>query len=92
MNIGMADDTPIADELPRRRHSFASSTRSSSSADSERQHDWVARQMQLRRLEYIEPLNIHVKIVSWNVNGKRIVEDLTDLLLEDTEPGIYAIG
>jgi hypothetical protein len=92
MNIDMADDTLIADELHRRPHSVASSARSSLSADSERQHDWVARQMQLRRLEYIEPLNIHVKIVSWNVNGKRIVEDLTTLLLEDIEPGIYAIG
>ena len=37
-------------------------------------------------------LNVKIKIVSWNVNGKRVAEDLTSLLLEDTEPGIYAIG
>ena len=48
--------------------------------------------MRLRKQEYVETLHIKVKIVSWNVNGKRVAEDLTDLLLEDVEPGIYAIG
>jgi hypothetical protein len=92
MNIDMTANTVNEDDLYLRRHSNASSTSSSLSANSERQHDWVGRQMQVRRLEYVEPLNIYVKIVSWNVNGKRLVEDLTTLLLEDTEPGIYAIG
>jgi len=49
--------------------------------------------MKLSRSEYVEPLNINIKILSWNVNGKRVSEDLTSLLSEkDSEPGIYAIG
>jgi hypothetical protein len=48
--------------------------------------------MKLYRAKYVEKLNITIKIVSWNVNGKRVAEDLTSLLLEDSEPGIYAIG
>jgi hypothetical protein len=48
--------------------------------------------MRIRRKEYVEPLNINIKIVSWNVNGKRITEDLTSLFHEDVEPGIYVIG
>jgi hypothetical protein len=48
--------------------------------------------MKLNRPKYVETLNIKIKVVSWNVNGKRVVEDLTSLLYEDAEPGIYAIG
>ena len=48
--------------------------------------------MKLYRFKFVETLNVKIKIVSWNVNGKRIAEDLTSLLLEDTQPGIYAIG
>ena len=48
--------------------------------------------MALRRTEFVEKFNIGLKIVSWNVNGKRITEDLTTLLGNDGEPGIYAIG
>jgi len=48
--------------------------------------------MKLRRNEYTEPLNVKIKIVSWNVAGRRVSEDLTQLLVEDIEPGIYAIG
>jgi hypothetical protein len=48
--------------------------------------------MSLRRPEFVEKFNIDIKIVSWNVNGKRIVEDLTSLLAEPSEPGLYAIG
>jgi len=55
-------------------------------------HDWVSRQLRLRRTEFTETLKAKIKIVSWNVNGKRIGEDLTDLLVENEEPGIYAIG
>ena len=68
------------------------SSDSSFSSNTETTHDWVARQMKLRRNEYTEPLNVKVKVVSWNVAGKRVTEDLTGLLHEDTEPGIYAIG
>jgi hypothetical protein len=79
-------------QLPRSRASSTSSTSSTLTVNPVPRHDWIARQMHLRRLEYIEPLNIRVKVVSWNVNGKRITEDLSSLLLEDSEPGIYAIG
>lgn len=88
----MADITRAENQNVERPASPASSTSSSSSNKSERHHDWIARQMRLRRQEYVETLGIKVKIVSWNVNGKRVAEDLTDLLLEDVEPGIYAIG
>ena len=88
----MADFT-ISENHPHERPSSpASSISSLSSDDVKRNHDWVARQMNLRRQEYVEKLNIKIKIVSWNVNGKHIAEDLTALLVEDTEPGIYAIG
>lgn len=75
-----------------RRSPSASSSSSSFGANDEPDHDWVARQMKLRRPDYTETLAVSLKIVSWNVNGKRVGEDLTSLLLEDTEPGIYAIG
>lgn len=55
-------------------------------------HDWVSRQLRLRRTEFTETLKAKIKIVSWNVNGKRVAEDLTNLLVENEEPGIYAIG
>jgi hypothetical protein len=94
----MADFTGVekqSHERPASRasstHSFSSSS-SSTSAPPEASHDWVARQMKLYRHKFVETLNVKIKIVSWNVNGKRIAEDLTSLLLEDTEPGIYAIG
>jgi hypothetical protein len=88
----MADVTAAENQKYERPSSPASSTSSSSSSKSEHSHDWIARQMRLRKQEYVETLDIKVKIVSWNVNGKRVAEDLTDLLLEDVEPGIYAIG
>jgi len=68
------------------------STSSTLSTASAIKHDWLLRQMRIRRREYTEPLDIKIKIISWNVNGKRITEDLTSLLHEDTETGIYAIG
>jgi len=79
-------------ERPSSPASSAGSDASSGAANSETSHDWVTRQMKLRRNEYTEPLNVKIKIVSWNVAGKRVAEDLTQLLLEDTAPGIYAIG
>lgn len=87
-------DTSVNVEVQQRErpHSPASSTSSTLTVNSAPRHDWVARQMHLRRLEYIEPLNIRVKVVSWNVNGKRITEELSNLLLDESEPGIYAIG
>ena len=88
----MADVTATVNQDHERPASPASSTSSSSSNKPERNHDWIAGQMQLRKQEYVETLGITVKIVSWNVNGKRVAEDITDLLLEDVEPGIYAIG
>lgn len=75
-----------------RSPSRASSISSASDANSEETHDWVRRQMKLCRPKYVEPLNIEIKIVTWNVNGKRVTEDLESLLLESSEPGIYAIG
>jgi hypothetical protein len=48
--------------------------------------------MLLRRKEYTEPLDVKIKIVTWNVNGKRVGEDLARLLLEPHAPGLYAIG
>ena len=88
----MADVTATVNQDHERPASPASSTSSSSSNKPDRNHDWIAGQMQLRKQEYVETLGITVKIVSWNVNGKRVAEDITDLLLEDVEPGIYAIG
>jgi hypothetical protein len=86
-------DFTISQHQPHERPpSPASSTSSSSSINLEPSHDWVARQMKLNRPKYVETLNVKIKIVSWNVNGKRVAEDLTSLLYEDTEPGIYAIG
>jgi len=86
-------DFPTSQHQPYERPpSPASSTSSSSSINSEPSHDWAARQMKLNRPKYVETLNVKIKIVSWNVNGKRVAEDLTSLLYEDTEPGIYAIG
>lgn len=55
-------------------------------------HDWVYRQMKLYRGKYIEPIKITIKVISWNVNGKRLSEDLLPLLDESVQPGIYAIG
>jgi len=75
-----------------------SSLNSSSSSSSDQgpvaiaNHDWVKRQMRLRRKEYTEPLNAEIKIITWNVNGKRLGEDLARLLLETADPGIYAVG
>jgi hypothetical protein len=89
----MTDVTAAENQDYDRPASPASSASSTSSTKSERSsHDWIARQLRLRRQEYVEALEITVKIVSWNVNGKRVAEDLTDLLLEHVEPGIYAIG
>jgi len=88
----MTDVTAVENQDYDRPASPASSISSSSSTESERDDDWIARQMRLRRQEYVETLDIKVKILSWNVNGKRVAEDLTDLLLEAVEPGIYAIG
>ena len=96
----MADVTVFENQPHERPASPAISTHSSASSSSspstsptpEASHDWVARQMKLYRLKFVETLNVKIKIVSWNVNGKRVAEDLTSLLLEDTEPGIYAIG
>jgi hypothetical protein len=92
----MADVTSLPNEALERPSSPTPSVTSSSSSQStnlEANHDWVARQMKLSRSKYVEPLNIKIKIVSWNVNGKRVTEDLASLLLEkDSEPGIYAIG
>jgi hypothetical protein len=49
--------------------------------------------MKLSRSKYVELLNINIKILSWNVNGKRVSEDLTSLVSEkNSDPGIYAIG
>jgi hypothetical protein len=90
----MADVTVVENPDYERPASPASSSISSSSSSTKSEHDddWIARQMRLRKPEYVETLAIKVKIVSWNVNGKRVAEDITDLLLEDTEPGLYAIG
>jgi len=87
----------MSNEHPKSVHSPPTSTRRSSSSSEEypiaiANHDWVDRQLRLRRSEYTAPINVKIKIVSWNVNGKRVGEDLTSLLLEDEEPGIYAIG
>jgi hypothetical protein len=91
--MDMADTSVnIEDQRYERPHSSASSTSSTLTVNPVFRHDWVARQMHLRRLEYVEPLNIRVKVVSWNVNGKHITEELSNLLLEGSEPGIYAIG
>lgn len=91
----MADVASTPNQPPERSLSPtpSSSSSSSQSADVEANHDWVARQMKLSRSKYVEELNIKIKVVSWNVNGKRVAEDLTSLLLEkDSEPEIYAIG
>lgn len=93
----MADFTADENQHPEieRPASPASSIKSSSSsstANSEVNHNWVARQMRLYRTRFVETLNIKIKIVTWNVNGKRVSEDLTSLLVEDSETGIYAIG
>jgi hypothetical protein len=92
----MADVTNPPNEAPERSSSPTPSSTSSSpspSTDGEAHHDWVARQMKLSRSKYVEPLNINIKILSWNVNGKRVSEDLATLVSEkDSDPGIYAIG
>jgi len=92
----MADDASSQpngqDERPSSPASSSGSDSSSHPANSETSHDWVTRQMKLRRREYTEPLNVKIKIVSWNVAGRRVSEDLTQLLVEDIQPGIYAIG
>lgn len=87
----MADFT-VSQHQPHERPPSPASSTSSSSSNSEVSHDWVARQMKSNRPKYVETLNVTIKIVTWNVSGKRVAEDLTPLLLEDTEPGIYAIG
>jgi hypothetical protein len=88
----MADVTESQTQPHERPPSPASSVASTLSSNSEETHDWVRRQMTLCRPKYVEPLNIRIKIVTWNVNGKRVTEDLRSLLLETSEPGIYAIG
>src|SRR5436190_18560149 len=89
----IADEMQPPDiERPASSASSIKSSSSSSTAKSEVNQNWVARQMRLYRTRFVETLNVKIKIVTWNVNGKRVAEDLTSLLLEDSEPGIYAIG
>jgi len=90
----MADFT-IAERQPNDERPLSIASSSSSSASSlhgESSHDWVSRQMSLRRQEFVEKFDVKIKIVTWNVNGKRVAEDLDALLFEENEPGIYAIG
>jgi hypothetical protein len=90
----MADSAAPAQshERPSSSASSISSDSSTALTKSRANDDWVSRQMALRRAEFVGKFNIGIKIVSWNVNGKRITEDLTTLLDNDGEPGIYAIG
>jgi hypothetical protein len=88
----MADVSFSNEKPPGRPSSPAVSESSSSSDDIDTAHDWVYRQMKRYRAKFVEQLKIRVKVVSWNVNGRRVTEDLHPLLHEDTEPGIYAIG
>jgi hypothetical protein len=96
--MAMSADTDVSqhqlhESPPSPAPSSPSSTASSSSSGHDaNSHDWVARQLKTYRPKFVEQLNITVKIVSWNVNGKRILADLTQLLLEPAEPGLVAIG
>jgi synaptojanin len=88
----MAESTVPGQQRLEQASSRSSSGSSSPSTKSKANHDWVSRQLSLRRTDFVDTLDITVKIVSWNVNGKRIVEDLTSLLTENCQPEIYAIG
>jgi hypothetical protein len=54
--------------------------------------DWVEREVAFRRDEFRDKKKVKIKVVTWNVEGARVAEDLTNLLEEAETVDVYVVG